>query len=68
MAVNIHNYWLVLISRILDGILGGNISLAQAYVSGLLTAVFCFCLFLKIFIDVKTFVSRFFDIVSLHSK
>jgi DHA1 family tetracycline resistance protein-like MFS transporter len=33
MAVSIHNYWLVLASRVLDGILGGNISLAQAYVS-----------------------------------
>jgi MFS family permease len=35
MAMSIENYYVVLASRILDGILGGNISLAQAYVSGL---------------------------------
>jgi hypothetical protein len=35
MAMSIDNYYVVLGSRILDGILGGNVSLAQAYVSGL---------------------------------
>jgi len=35
MAMSIENYYIVLASRILDGILGGNISLAQAYVSDL---------------------------------
>lgn len=35
MGASIDNYYLVLASRVLDGILGGNISLAQAYVSDL---------------------------------
>lgn len=34
MAWSIENYYIVLASRVLDGILGGNVSLAQAYVSG----------------------------------
>ena len=42
MAWSIENYYIVLASRILDGILGGNVSLAQAYVSGMQQSVFCF--------------------------